>query len=293
MRSIQEIFSGEFADATLAVIQKLRADERNLKAMNSGFTESWPPLPAERPADVFVLSIGKEDSKCQEIWAGYINDIQPSTASRFRFYVDRFRHIGEHDLEAVSDADFYGHGGGGGSRNYAANLSQTGRGKHIPKPLNLDGSRAEGATERRLVWVRKNHRQFRDPVWRHWEGKCAVTGADCNGLLVASHIHPWARSTPKEKTDPNNGLLLSVPLDKLFDRGWISFSNSGEVLVKPLLSEETRSIFGLLKENMSIKRMEKVNDKMLAYIERHRTFHGFDKNVYTDTKPLAPARARL
>lgn len=274
MRSIQEIFSEEFVDATLAVIQKIRPDERNLNALQSGFTESWPPLPPDRPADVFVLAIEeKDDNKRQEIWAGFINDCQPSTEHRFRFYVDRFRLVGEHNLAAVSDAAFYGHGGGGGSRNYAFNSSQAKR-KSATQPLDREVPNSEGENELRLVWVRKNHGKFRDPVWRHWEGKCAVTGADCNGLLVASHIHPWAKSTPKEKTDPNNGLLLSVPLDKLFDRGWISFSDAGTMLIKPLLSQQTQNLFGL-KRSMGLK-MNKVSVEMLEYIARHRAFHGFD-----------------
>lgn len=274
MRSIQDVFSGELADATLAVIQKIRRDERNLNALNSAFTESWPPLPPEKPADVFVLAIEKKgDSKRQEIWAGFINDCQPSTNDRFRFYVDRFRLVGEHNLAVVSDAVFYGHGGGGGSRNYAFNSAPSKR-TIPPESLEQDVPVPEGENELRLVWVRKNHGKFRDPVWRHWEGKCAVTGADCDGLLVASHIHPWAKSTPKEKTDKDNGLLLSVPLDKLFDRGWISFSDTGAMLVKPLLSPQTQNLFGLQK-NMRL-RMSKVSVEMLNYIARHRAFHGFD-----------------
>jgi len=63
MKSIQEIFSGEFENATLAVIQKLRPDERNLTALKSGFTESWPPLAADRTADMFVLDIGKNEGR--------------------------------------------------------------------------------------------------------------------------------------------------------------------------------------------------------------------------------------
>ncbi|AMO93997.1 HNH endonuclease family protein [Collimonas fungivorans] len=279
MRSIQEIFIGEFTDATLAVVQKLRPDDHNLEALESGFTENWPPL--AMPTDVFILSLGEVGSKRRKIWAGFIEDIQPSTDydKRFRFYVDRFRYIGEHDLEVVPDADFYGNGGGGGSRNYASNLRQIGKARPVLKSGDFDGKIPEGATERRLVWVRKNHHRFRDPVWRHWEGRCAVTGANCDGLLVASHIHPWAKCTPQEKTDPNNGLLLSVPLDKLFDRGWISFSDSGEILIKPLLSVQTRSIFGLPKATLRIGRMEKVSAEMQAYLKRHRVFHGFDKTI--------------
>lgn len=48
----------------------------------------------------------------------------------------------------------------------------------------------EGSTERRLVWVRKHHQKFRDPVWRHSKGRCAVSKSECEGLLVASHIFP-------------------------------------------------------------------------------------------------------
>src|SRR5450830_1232776 len=206
MKSIQEIFSGEFADANLAVIQKVHSSVSNLNGLRSGFAEKWPPLPAERPADVFVLAINKsDDSNRREIWAGFINDIQPSTPPRFRFYVDHFRKIGEHDLTAISDASFYGHGSGGGGSNYAENLSKSGKKSLLFQPVDLDAPVAEGENERRLTWVRKNHGKFRDPVWKHWEGKCAVTGENCNGLLVASHIHPWAKSTPQEKTDPHNG----------------------------------------------------------------------------------------
>lgn len=92
MRTIQEIFAGEFENATLVVIQKLRPEEHNLSALRLGYTERWHQLPADRQADVLALAIGKSDgSKCREIWAGFINDVQPATAEKFRFYVDRFR----------------------------------------------------------------------------------------------------------------------------------------------------------------------------------------------------------
>lgn len=279
MRSIKEVFAGEFADAKLAVVQKLRPDNHNLQALKLGFTESWPPL--SKPADVFILSLGEDGGRRREILAGFITDTQPSDIydKRFRFYVDRFKRIGEHDLELATDAQFYDNGGGGGSRNYAINPKKDN--KPDRPPLDPYGLVPDGAMERRLVWVRINHHRFRDPVWRHWDNQCAVTGADCNGLLVASHIHPWAKSTPREKTDFNNGLLLSVPLDALFDRGWISFSSSGKMLINPLLSPETCSIFGLRQGSMGIRKKEKISVKMREYLKRHRAFHGFEK----DTKP--------
>lgn len=274
MRSINEVFSGEFAHAHRGVVQKLRPDEFNLNALRLGYSESWPALGAS--VDVFILSVGRKGAEQRQIWAGFVTDVQPSAivAGRFRFCVDSFRYVGDHDLRAVPDGAFYGNGGGGGARVYVSN---GGSGQH-PTDRTAPGEKdsiPDGAMERRLVWVRKNHHRFRDPVWRHWEGRCAVVDQDCDGLLVASHIHPWARSTPKEKTDPDNGLLLCSPLDTLFDRGWVSFSDEGQMLVKPELSALTRQAFGL-RDSLRIARTHKLNDKMKAYLARHRERYGFD-----------------
>ena len=54
--------------------------------------------------------------------------------------------------------------------------------------------------------------------------------------LRASHIKPWRDSTPYEKLDGNNGLLLSPHIDHLFDRGYISFKTNGSLLVSPQIS---------------------------------------------------------
>ena len=231
MKSIQEIFKGSFASARTAVVHKLRPDEHNMAAFHSNYTEHWPAL--SEPADVLVLSFGEDGDKIRKLSGGFITDIQPSPQyeKKIRIYVDGFEELGTHDLGAVGDGKFYGKGDGGGSR---IKVRRTGT-----KPSTPSSSRSptpEGQMEQRLIWVRKNHRNFRDPVWNYWEGKCAVRDHECNGLLVASHIFPWSRSTPKEKTDVNNGLLLSVPLDKLFDRGLISFAGDGAMHIKEALT---------------------------------------------------------
>ena len=56
--------------------------------------------------------------------------------------------------------------------------------------------------------------------------------------LRASHIKPWRVSTPYEKLDGNNGLLLSPHIDHLFDRGYISFAPNGSLLVAPQLTRD-------------------------------------------------------
>lgn len=97
----------------------------------------------------------------------------------------------------------------------------------------------------RLVWVRKNHVEFRDPVDQHCEGKCAVADHDCDGrrgLLIASHIYRRARSNPTAKTDVGHGLLLSSPIDRLFDQGLISFADDGMMLTSNDLALRTKQV---------------------------------------------------
>jgi hypothetical protein len=58
-------------------------------------------------------------------------------------------------------------------------------------------------------------------------------------LLIASHIKPWRScETATERLDGANGLMLTPDVDRLFDRGMISFSDDGAVLVSPALPAE-------------------------------------------------------
>lgn len=96
------------------------------------------------------------------------------------------------------------------------------------------------------------------------EKGCRLTGITNPVLLVASHIKPWAESTNEEKLDGNNGLLLSPHVDKLFDRGWISFSDKGDVLIK----EAVRDVFN--RWALPIKNVGSFNKKQQTYLEYHR-----------------------
>ncbi|WP_367267497.1 HNH endonuclease [Mesorhizobium sp.] len=52
--------------------------------------------------------------------------------------------------------------------------------------------------------------------------------------MIASHIKPWRLCvSAQERLDGMNGLLLTPDADHLFDRGFISFEDGGEVLVSP------------------------------------------------------------
>lgn len=97
----------------------------------------------------------------------------------------------------------------------------------------------------REIWVRgPQHAAFRRELLRRWNSTCSVHGASCNGQLRASHIVAW-RLDELVRGDVNNGLLLSVPLDNLFDRGLITFSDDGLLTRSHLLQADTAMHFGL------------------------------------------------
>ena len=77
---------------------------------------------------------------------------------------------------------------------------------------------------------------------------CCVSGLRNRSLLIASHIIPWSESTPDQKTDPENGLLLSVSWDALFDKGFISFDEEGKLLCASKLDEETIICLGVSRD---------------------------------------------
>ncbi|MBY4678968.1 HNH endonuclease [Marinobacterium arenosum] len=113
-----------------------------------------------------------------------------------------------------------------------------------------------------LLKTRIGQGNFRQKLISLWGG-CAVTGYKDTSMLVASHIKPWRASSNIERLDGYNGLLLLPTLDKAFDSGLISFTESGSILISPLLQEP---------EGLGITKSLSVNLKPehQAYMEFHR-----------------------
>lgn len=129
----------------------------------------------------------------------------------------------------------------------------------------------------RLVWTRgPHHKAFRDMLEIRWGACCSVHGDDCQALLRASHIVPWAESTSEARADPNNGLLLSVPLDGLFDRGHISFDVDGRLLYEKV-PITMRKHYGIT-EGLKL-RLDRLGpgdrERIRENLAKHRARHGF------------------
>lgn len=101
-------------------------------------------------------------------------------------------------------------------------------------------------TEREsLVLARRGQGRFREAVQRI-EHACRVTRVDRPEHLRASHCKPWRDCDDHtERLNADNGLLLTPSIDHLFDRGFISFTNGGELLVSPVAHRESLARMGV------------------------------------------------
>lgn len=131
-------------------------------------------------------------------------------------------------------------------------------------PNDEPGHSLEGYEYEALCKARVNHSVFRSQLINKYK-KCCLCGVTNEHLLIASHIKPWAESTGAEKTDINNGLLLCPNHDKLFDNGFITFEESGDIKISGRLSEND-CVFMNVNNNMHIN----MNESMRVYMAYHR-----------------------
>jgi len=122
-------------------------------------------------------------------------------------------------------------------------------------------------TERDIVIKsRITQGKFRDDLIKKYH-KCPLCGVENPELLRASHVKPWAESklSPKERNDVDNGILLCVWHDALFDKGLISFDDDGSVII----SEQLKDInFSLL--NIDVTKKLKLSAMNKKYLQYHR-----------------------
>ena len=98
------------------------------------------------------------------------------------------------------------------------------------------------------------------------ETRCRITGIEDKRFLIASHIKPWRLSDNNERLDGNNGLLLSPHVDKLFDLGWISFSDNGSLIIS---SNEIRNILHSWAIDPDLN-VGSFNNRQKSYLSYHR-----------------------
>lgn len=95
---------------------------------------------------------------------------------------------------------------------------------------------------------------------------CPFTMVADDRLLIASHIKPWAVADPKERIDPHNGYMLTPTYDRLFDQGFITFTEDRHVRVSNFLSDRTCKQLGLKNDEfIQMLPMDELRKKYLAF----------------------------
>ena len=124
----------------------------------------------------------------------------------------------------------------------------------------------------RLVKLRVGQDTFREALMDYWGSACAVTGIALPEVLRASHAKPWAAcETDEERLDVFNGFLLCANLDALFDRGLITFDDSGQVIYSSLLNPEHRLCLNL-RDDLTLRWLTPTHKPYLAW-HRERVFN--------------------
>ena len=136
-----------------------------------------------------------------------------------------------------------------------------------------DGKAKNPTTIKKETVKSKIIRQARDGQGKYREQLleqcrfCPFTMVADERLLIASHIKPWAAADDFEKTDPYNGYILSPLYDKLFDRGFVTFTDNRHLILSEFISPYIWRQLGL-KNDTFIKALP-MDDKRIKYLEFH------------------------
>ncbi len=105
-------------------------------------------------------------------------------------------------------------------------------------------------TEREsLIVARRGQGLFKQRVMQV-ENRCRITGVTNPIHLRASHCKPWRDSSNEERINGENGLLLTPTVDHLFDRGFISFEDSGTLIVSPVAHPPSLNLMGVATDHI-------------------------------------------
>ena len=139
----------------------------------------------------------------------------------------------------------------------------------------------DATTKKALFDARVGQGRFRDRVLQRWGSRCCVTGSTTTEAIRASHIKPWRDSADRERLDANNGLPLLATLDELFDKGLITFSSEGDLLVSQQLDANEKVLLGLDERKL----LRPPGRRTAEYLTYHRISIFLDEQVQKTRRP--------
>lgn len=141
-----------------------------------------------------------------------------------------------------------------------------GKSKDKAEPTKTPNNKKEEENKKIVRQAREGQGKYREQLLEQCHF-CPVTMISDERLLIASHIKPWAASNDTEKIDPYNGYMLSPMIDKLFDRGFITFTDSRHNVLSEFISPYTWKQIGL--KNDTFYKALQMDDKRIEYLKFH------------------------
>ncbi len=153
---------------------------------------------------------------------------------------------------------------------------------HDPKIAKLRGMLTQRDTERLAIQkARLGQHRFAIQVLSAYGQRCGFCGFSpeglgAGGLLIASHIKPWAAcDEPDERLDPKNGVAACPTHDRAFDGGLLTVNGGYNIhrareLEIRLADEVVDSFFGpkRVHERLAVCDLELAPDP--KYLEYHK-----------------------
>jgi hypothetical protein len=134
--------------------------------------------------------------------------------------------------------------------------------------VNIESDVRIPDTEREaLIVARRGQGLFKERVMEI-ETRCRITGVTSPIHLRASHCKPWRDSDNQERLNGENGLLLTPTIDHLFDRGFISFEDSGVLIVSPVAHVPSLNRMGV--ETNRIVNVGTFTEGQKQFLDYHR-----------------------
>lgn len=121
---------------------------------------------------------------------------------------------------------------------------------------------------------------FKDNLLYEFECSCPLCGINEKQLLIASHIVPYSKC---EKTNDlvnhNNGLLLCSNHDSLFDKGLITFRETGEIKISKIIKTDLYELLHISESYCLDKKY--LTKERINYLKIHNKNYFFDnkKNI--------------
>ncbi len=141
-----------------------------------------------------------------------------------------------------------------------------GKSKDKAEPTKTPNNKKEEENKKIVRQAREGQGKYREQLLEQCHF-CPVTMISDERLLIASHIKPWAALNDTEKIDPYNGYMLSPMIDKLFDRGFITFTDSRHIVLSEFISPYTWKQIGL--KNDTFYKALQMDDKRIEYLKFH------------------------